>query len=194
MEAKDLWQCVTPDDWSVRKPVKTNENIFVHKSGQRLVAAESIKINPNKKYIITGDFRLTGATKPGMLYFGFVPCTSDNKEFGIQHVRKYPATQIATVALDAKIGSNQIILKKSISFPTKKGSLVMALNAASDDSDLPNLNLVTVKSIKHEDSRTIITLAKKLTQNVAKNSLVRLHSYGDSFLYAGCAGKTISDQ
>lgn len=194
LEAKEVWKAATPEDWSVRKPVKTKANIFSHKSGQRLVSAKAIPINPSKKYIISGQFRLTGAAKFGPLYFGFIPCNSQNKEFGIQHVRKYPGSQIATISQDALAGTTQVILKKSISFPTKKGAHLLAFNVANNESDLPNLDVVPVKSIRHEDTRTVVTLSKKLTKNIAKNSLVRLHSYGDSFIYAGCAGKMLSNQ
>ena len=193
LEAKDVWQAAVPEDWSIRKPVINGQKVFVHKSGQSLIASKSIKVSSDKKYIISGDFRLTGAKTPGPLYFGFVPCNKDNKEFGFQHVSKIKGTSLATVAQNAQAGDTQIILKKSISWPVKKGSYVLALNAKSDDTDLPNLDIVSVKSIRHEDSKTVVTLTKKLTKNVAKDSLVRLQGYGASFLYAGCAGKKISD-
>lgn len=188
--AQEVWKSVSKDDWHVRKPSLSADGVFSHKSGQRLISSAFIPVKAGKKYVITGEFRVTGTTAAVPLYFGFVPYTADHKEIGFQHYRAMAKSPLATVE-SAKAGATEVILKKNPTWPAKKSSFLLALNAKEDKSDLPNFNILPVKEIRQESGRTVAVLSAPLKEEIPAGTVVRIHGYGASFLYAGSFGKKI---
>ena len=194
LSAQEVWKAQSRDDWHIRKPAVLADGVFSHASGQRLIAEKSFNVAEGKKYIISGEFRIVGASAPSPLYFGFVPYTADGREIGFQHYRMVARTTMGEVAQSAAPGATEIVMKKNPTWNLTKGTLLIAFNAKADGSDLPNFNIVTVKKIVQNADNTVVQLSSALKEAVPAGTSARLHGYGASFLYAGCFGKKINDQ
>ena len=191
LPAQEVWRSAGKDDWFLRKPAAGANGVFSHKSGQRMIAAKSFKTVPGKKYIVSGEFRLVDAAAPAPLYFGVVPYTADGREIAFQHYRKVAKFDMATVSGDAAAGAGELVLKSSPQWTPPKGAVLLAINAKADRSDIPNFDIIAVKTLKMEKGQMRAVLAAPLKKAVSAGTTVRLHGYGASFLYCSSFGKKI---
>ena len=180
--AETVWTAENPSDWGIK-------NSAPLQSSQRLISAKSFKVDPDKKYTLSGEFRLTGAENPRPFYFGFMPMTAEGRRIEAANLRQVPKTDLAEMAESAAQGTTEVILKKAPSWPTSKRNLLIAFNAKEDGADLPNFSIVQTKSIRHSGDRTIVTLASPLRTGYKAGTPVRLQAYGNSFLYTAAGGR-----
>lgn len=186
--AETVWTAENSEAWGVK-------NSDPMKAGQRFISRDAFKVAPDKKYILSGEFRLAGAKNPRPFYFGFLPMTASGQRIDAANVRQVPGAGLAEIAENASPGANEVILKKAPAWPAGKKNYLLAFNAREDGGDLPNFDIVLLKNIRHSGDRTVVTLASPLRNKAAAGSRVRLHAYGNSFLYAAAAGgKKLSDQ
>ena len=168
--------------------------IFQAKAAQRLISMKRFPGEKGKKYILSGEFRLTGAQNVQPFYFGFLPADAKGRRINAENVRQVNRTELAEVADAAAAGATEITLKKAPTWPTGASRYWAAFNAAADGSDLPNFDIVRLKSVRHDGDKTVITLASPLRGNVKAGSKVRLQTAGASFLYTGCSGKKLTGE
>lgn len=193
--AQKVWQAENSAEWD-GKPMKTAQGIFQNPANRRLISVKAINIEPGKKYTISGDFRLTGSHSPQPFFFGFMPMTAEGKRIEAYNFRKVPAAELAEIAVPVTGGATEIILKKVSSWSefNQKNRFVAALNAATDNSDLPNFNIVFINKVKHSGDKTVLTLNSPTKTSFTAGSKVRLHCYGPSFLYADHNGTRLNEQ
>ena len=95
--AETVWTAENPSDWGIK-------NSAPLQSSQRLISAKSFKVDPDKKYTLSGEFRLTGAEPPRPFYFGFMPMTAEGRRIEAANIRQVPKTDLAEMAEAAAQG------------------------------------------------------------------------------------------
>lgn len=190
--AAEVWSARKPSDFD-GKPPMTPEGVFQQPANRRLISMKRFAVNPAKKYIISGEFRLVGASKSQAFFLGFVPLTADGKKIEARNCRFAANTTVAEVAAPAAAGATEIFLKKAPRWAEAKNGY-LALNAKANASDLPNFSLLQAKSIRDEGENTIVTLARPLGVAMETGTFVRLHKEGPSFLYSGANARFLKDQ
>ena len=95
------------------------------------------------------------------------------------------------VAEDAKKGDKAIKVKDASKWDTKGKYSSIAFNAKQDFSDLPNCDQLptAVPNAQKDGEVWEILLKKPLGKNIAAGTLVRQHSDGAAFIYAGGLAK-----
>ena len=182
------WKAVNAADWTGKVSMDADGVLKADPAG-RYLTKSAIKVEPGKKYTLSGEFRLVGAAKKSAFYLGFMPLTEDGKRIEAHYYRKRAGLEMSEVAVAAASGAKEITVKKVPSWQSLKSgdNYLFALNAADNDSDLPNFNVVTGKVVNSGD-KIVVKLVKPLNIALAAGSKVRIHAYGASFLYTSSAG------
>ena len=147
-----------------------------------------ITVESGKTYVVEGEFRLiTPKEKLPQLYFGFMPYTADGKVINYTSIG-IVSTKLMTVVKDVKAGDTKMVVNEfPFPKPTRYGRFVFG--AKADKSDLPNFNFSPAadwsKNKINADGSVEITFQKPVTQAVAAGTVVRLHTAGNTFVYAG---------
>jgi len=169
-------------DVTTPKAVTEADGVLSGKGGKSLFSRQLIKIDPSKKYQISGEFR-TAAGPAALVYLGFAPCDAKS---GIQAraVNTVANTQ-TEIAEDAKKGSKTIKVKNAAKWNKTSKYSWMVFGAKDDFSDLPNLNAVSTvpQSCKQVGDVWEFTLKTPLTADIAAGTKVRQQLDGASYMY-----------
>ena len=190
--AVEVYRAQGTGDWDGRPPVSA-DGVFQGKANARYIAMKSFKVVPGKEYTVSGEFRLLNESKPGAFFFGTMPMNADGKRIETQYHRKDPGVVLAELAAPAAAGAKEIIIKKAPKWENSKNCPV-ALNAADDDSDIPNFNTAICKAVNVSGNNLILTLATPLKTDLPAGTKVRRHRFGASFIYTSTGGKKLTDQ
>ncbi|MBE6358146.1 MAG: hypothetical protein E7057_02730 [Lentisphaerae bacterium] len=190
--ATEVYRAQGKGDWDGRPPVSA-DGVFQGKANARYIAMKSFKVVPGKEYTVSGEFRLLNESRPGAFFFGTMPMNADGKRIETQYHRKDPGVVLAELAAPAAAGAKEIIIKKAPKWENSKNCPV-ALNAAEDDSDIPNFNTAICKAVKVSGNNLVLTLAAPLKTAFPAGTKVRRHRFGASFIYTSTGGKKLTDQ
>lgn len=180
-------------DWDGRPEVDA-EGVFTATFPRRLISMKSFKVDPAKTYTISGEFRVQDCDKLQPFFFGFVPKTADGQRISAVNLRQFGKSSLGKVVADVPAGAKEVVLLDAQNWPSNPKGLFLAVNAKADKSDLPNMDVVPVRSIKNENGKTVVTLQTPLKKALAKDSFIRLHSGGASFIYTGKNGGYLSEE
>ena len=182
-----------PEDFLQAKSVTASDNDAMAFKGAytNLFSKEVIKVDPAKKYRISGEFCLKGG-KPVALFFGFVPYDK-NKVQIIPNTVLGNNTTLTTVAEDAKKGDKVIKVKDASKWNVKSQYSYIVFNAAEDYSDLPNRNSVRTVAPNAKQAGEVweITLKTPLKADIAAGTAVRQQFDGGTYIYTAGFFKTV---
>jgi hypothetical protein len=136
----------------------------------------SIKIDPKRKYIISGSFRrLSGSKdKPVRISFGVIPCNENRERIFNLHINPHIGTETILVR-DAAKGDKVIYVKDASKWHKKRWKAV-AFDIKPDNSDLPNSKVSSIiRAIKKKGAVWQITFRKGLRRAYSKGIPVRQH-------------------
>lgn len=193
LSAAEVFRAVGKGDWDGRPDVDAS-GVFTATLPRRLISMKQFTVDPAKTYTLSGEFRVVKCNKLQPFFFGFVPKTAANVRIAAHHLRQYRNSTLGKIAADVKPGAREVVLLDAKNWPEIKGIFFLALGAKEDKSDLPNFDLLPVKTIKNTDGKTVITLQLPLKKALSKGSLVRLHTGGASFIYTGKNGGFLSEE
>ena len=195
-----------PEDFIQAKSVteSANDAMAIKGSYTALFSKQEIKVDPARKYRISGDFCLNGGKpvltcdkgdrgcRPVLLFLGFVPYDKNKVQILPNAVFGSNKT-LTTVAEDAKKGDKVIKVKDASKWDTKSPHSYIVFNAAEDYSDLPNRNSVHTVAPNARQAGEVweITLKTPLKADIAAGTAVRQHSDGGTYIYTGGAFKTL---
>ena len=187
LAAAEIFTITEPADFTVPKRAsKTDDGIAVKGQGFRLFSTKSLKLDPAKKYKVSGEFRLKEGEKSGTVYLGLAPLGAGGKEIssGTVNVTKNSDT---VVAKPAAAGDTVIYVQNASKWDMKTPHGYIAFNTNPDYSDLPNANLVKIPSggIEQEGDLWKITLGEPLKKDIAEGTAVRQHRAGGAYIYTG---------
>ena len=181
-----------PDDFLQAKSVTESGNDAMSFKGARtLISKQVIKIDPAKKYRISGEFCLKGG-KPVSLSLGFVPYDKNKVQIYPNAVLGDNKT-LTTVAEDAKKGDKVVKLKDASKWDAKTPYSYIVFNAAEDYSDLPNRSMIHTVAPNARQAGELweITLKTPLKADIAAGTPVRQQRDGGTYIYTAGFFKTV---
>ena len=181
--AAELASISKPADLTTPKAVTEADGVLSGKGNRYLFSRQLIKIDPAKKYQVSGEFR-TAAGPAGLVYLGFAPCNAKSGGIQTRSVNTVANTQ-TEIAEDAKKGSKTIKVKDASKWnKTTKYSWIV-FGAKDDFSDLPNMNAVSTvpQSCKQVGDIWEFTLKTPLKADIAAGTKVRQQLDGGSYMY-----------
>ena len=98
--AAELASINKPADLTTPKAVTEANGVLSGKGTKYLVSRQLVKIDPAKKYQVSGEFR-TAAGPSGLVYLGFAPCDAKGNVTWARAVNTVANTQ-TEIAEDAK--------------------------------------------------------------------------------------------
>ena len=110
--ASEVWKAADSVNWD-GKPFKTEDGIFRSVANQRLIGKGRFPIESDRKYTISGEFRLVGVTKPQPFFFGFMPMTEDGNRIDARQCRAVPRLDLAEVVTTAVVGATEVVFRKA---------------------------------------------------------------------------------
>ena len=191
--ANEVFSVKRSNDWD-GKPAKISEGVFQKKQSSRLISLTTFEVSPEYEYTLSGEFRLVNSTKTQPFFFGFIPYLANGTRIEQKHFRIFKNTSCAKVIENCKPDSYSIKVEKAMNYPANQPGIFIALNAKTDNSDIPNFDIIPVKNIDSSNGITTINLQTPLKKELKKGTLVRLQCLGADFIYSGCANKMLSDK
>jgi hypothetical protein len=153
------------------------------------------KVDPKKKYCLSGKFKLQTPipSKPGKL------------KFGIQTFDKYKRpilseqtttinNSTSTLLAAAEYGQRSVKIANNKKWILVPNFSYIAFNAKDDYSDVPNRSVVAIAAIEKKGNFTEIVLKEPLREFFPAKSQVRLHQRLASFLYGGALNKALTGE
>ena len=176
-------------DLTTPKAVTEAGGVLSGKGNKYLFSKQLVKIDPAKKYQVSGEFR-TAAGPAALVYLGFAPCDAKNNLLWARGVNTVANTQ-TEIAEDAKKGSKTIKVKDASKWNKTSKYSWMVFGAKDDFSDLPNMNAVSTvpQSCKQDGDVWVVSLKTPLKADIAAGTKVRQQLDGASYMYAAGAFK-----
>ena len=181
--AEELFAPKVLTDFQKHSLLKCKDGVFsaAKIKGGTFFASKSVKIDPTKKYQISGEFKSTG--KRPMVYIGFVPYDAKNKQISCIYIHD-SYNSLTTLAKDAKKGDKVLYLTDCSKWRKDTPHGYIAFNAKKDYSDMPNTSVLAIeKDIAKKDNLWVVTLKQPLKKDYAAKTSVRQHVATSSFIY-----------
>lgn len=158
---------------------KTGKKAYLLKGTQTVYSLKITKIDPNKFYEASVWVKAAGA-KPTFGYLGIASYDAQKRYIAHEHVMdvKNSLTELA----EACQPTDTAIKIKDGAEWNKGAAQAVAFNAKADKSDIPNRNVVFMKSIKKNGDVYEVTLDKPVGKAYAAGTKVRQHIAG-GFIY-----------
>jgi len=145
LNANEIIKIEKSGDLSKSSKVSRQGNLLIVKGSADLFSAKTIKLDPNKKYRLTGDFRLQSGS-PVQVFLGYVAQDSNGKTIFPLYVN--PVSGSTTeIAATVRRGSKVITVKDASAWNKKFSACYIAFNVKDDFSDF--------KSVYHADTNAI---------------------------------------
>lgn len=148
------------------------------------------KIDTDKTYRLSGEFRVVGVESPvGTLFLGFDPFDQQGRVIRPINVLAAKNTPIATLASMAMNGDTTLVINDAKKWEKIYPVNLIAFGAEEDNSDTPNFNLSPC--IRKDGARRLpdgnleLTLVAPLKLSYPAGTRIRLHSDGPSNIYTG---------
>ena len=173
-----------PADWQKNGMIKwvgEKKDVMEISGRTMLYSAKTFDIDPAKKYKLEADINVVSGG-PVTNYFGFYLYDKSNRVIGAHHVSVVLKSESSFVKA-AKKGDTVVTLASNPVW-LKNKPYAMALNPRKDYSDLPNFDLLFVKSVKSAGAVMEVTLTAPLKKDIAAGTTVRLHVPG-GYMYTG---------
>lgn len=176
-------------DFSKNSNLSAENGTFTGKGSITVVSAKSFKVDPTKKYKLSGKFRAKSGNAPTDFYFGFIPYDVKKQGISSVYVCHLPNTETELVE-PAKIGDAVLKVKDASKWNKSSPYRAVAFNAKSDFSDLPNRDFAPITEGKIEKKNEIweITLKSPLKKEYPKGTKIRQHTYGSAYIYTAHGG------
>ena len=145
-----------------------------------LISRGFIAINPNKKYIVEGEFKSSSKGKDAKFQLGVVSLNAQRRIITPVNTIVVPGSG-ATLLKAAPKGSKSITVKTIYTWnPKSKSYIVAKADNSGKFTDLPNYNVIgKIANIVAKDKKTLeVTLEKPLTNDLPLGENIRLHSPG----------------
>ena len=186
-------------DWDKKaRPVKSDPAAMSVSSKTLIYTTANpyIKIDPAKKYRLSGKFRLAAPipAKAGKLKFGIQ--TYDQNKRPILPENTTVINRTATTLIKtAEYGQQSVEIADGKRWNIIPNFSYIAFNVKDDFSDLPNRTTVAITGIKKQpDGKAVLTLKEPLREFYPANTNVRMHHRLSSFLYGGALNKVLSGE
>ena len=158
-----------------------DEKIMIRGKRSRMSLKTKIPLEGKKEVLASVKVKNVGE-QPTNVYVGY---SISNKDGIALNGRNYPynATNPILNVISAEQGSDTIVVDQ---YPVWGKNCFIALDPKEDNSDIPNVNLLSPKIAnvtKESDGRATITLDAPLPQSLEKGTKIRIHGLSGSYIY-----------
>ena len=173
-----------PADWQKNGMVKwvgEKKDVMQISGRTALYSSKAFDVDPAKKYYIEADVKVISGG-PATTYLGFYLYDKNNRVVAAQNVSIVLRSE-TVFAKAAKKGDTVVTLKANPLWK-KMRPYALALNPKKDYSDLPNFDLLYIKSVKEAGANVEVTLKAPVKKEIAAGTSLRLHLPG-GYMYTG---------
>lgn len=157
------------------------DSAIVLKSRTQLTTKKMFKLDPAKKYALSGSIKGVAGAADNNFYAGFMFFDANKKP--IQHINVITAPDTFTSIVADVDAKDTVIKVKDASKWNKLQIGLIAVNAKADNSDLPNRNIIphAIKKIEKKGDIWELTLIKPVGKALKAGTNLRLHRRGGYF-------------
>ncbi|MBO4631901.1 MAG: hypothetical protein J5858_08270 [Lentisphaeria bacterium] len=183
LSAVEIFRIDKPEDFTKPTEVTQENDILVVKGKASLYSAEALKLDPAKKYKLSGEFRLRSGT-PVQVRLGYLPLDRKNRGIYPLYVNTVPDTE-TEIAASVRRGGKVISVKDASKWKNTNALCYVAFNAKDDFSDLPNRSVIPIakNGIRQTADGWEITLKQPLKMNMEEGTKVRQHIDGATCIW-----------
>lgn len=180
-------------DWNGGKLTVTSDGVFSIKLPFGLLSTQTFPVDTAKKYVLSGEFRVTGAEKAAPFYFAFEPFASNGQSILPLSCNPVFVKTPARLAEGVKKGDTRLRIIGADGWTIPSPAYFVAFDVKPDFSDLPNFHCSPgirkggVKTL--ENGICEVELQKPMTEEWAAGTPVRCHAAGPMFIFTAANGK-----
>ncbi len=168
--------------------MKNGQNGFeISRKSAWVSSPETVEVKTDKNYKLTVSARSKNPAKLSHSFIGLMLLDADKKPILRNAVNPIDGTFTAVLA-DANPGDSTIRVADASKW---NKSMMLAVGAKEDFSDLPNRNLLAVKSAVKDGDGWNVELAAPLKVTVLKDSNIRFHDLSAGHCYGIMVGKPL---
>jgi len=198
-KAKDDWSYGTrnwKDDGSFVTVSEQENGALALKGDGWLLSKTALKLDPSKKYRLSGFFKSAPGSKPSVFYFGLAPIDAQGRVISSSSVNVVPGTG-TELAADCNPNDTVIKIKNGDRWiPGTFCLIAFDTDNSGAMSDLPNTNLssINVERIEKKNGYTEVRLKGKCGKKYPAGTKVREHCSGDIYIYKAATRKTLPSE
>ncbi len=158
-------------------------------SGGFLFFSKEFTVDPKKKYHLSGEFRILGATLPVTQFlFGFNPADEEGMTIFVYQTLCVEGYALAQLQVPALEGDTEIIIN-DVGWKKPAGHFNLGFDAQEDGSDLPNRSTsprLVQDGIRHlSNGNVAVQLTRPLQGSFPAFTFVRMMADGPTYQYVG---------
>ena len=173
----------TVDDFAANPELATDDDgSFIPAPRQTYITRDGIKIDYKKKYRLSFEYKNgSGNTGSATAAVVAIPYNAKGRRIHGGNIAHVNGTEAAMIGELAK-GGDEITIKPTkawLAAMKRKRSYAVAFGARKDCKDLPNFNLLNIKSMRLDDEgNLIIKFTTKSKRAWPAGTMIRLHQHG----------------
>ena len=163
--------------------ITQENNIFIVRGPARFFSVQKLKLDPSKKYKLSGEFRHQSGPQV-QVRLGYAAVDSKNRIISSRYVNPVKDTE-TEIAASARRGNTVISVKDASKWRTNPAIFHIVFNILDDFSDLPNFSAIPIEKdgIRQRCDVWEVTLKQPLKLNIPEGTKVRQHANGPSYIW-----------
>lgn len=179
--AGDFW----PDSRIAEKP----DGITELKVSSSIYSSRLYPVNPDEKYILSGEFRAAPKTVSTDFWFGIIPCDASRKQFGPKNIGVVKGTE-TVLAAPCRKEDKSILIKKADGWKT--GNIYLA--AFGKESPSYQISSIGITSVQPENGAFRVSFRSPVGQDCPAGTDVRMHQDAVSAIWCGADRKVTTSE
>lgn len=183
LSAEEIFRISKPEDFTKPAGISQKKDILEVKGAASLYSAETLKLDPAKKYKLSGEFRLQSGA-PVQVRLGYIPLGQRNRGIYPLYVNAVPNTE-TEITVPVQRGNKSITVKDASKWKNSNALCYVAFNVKDDYSDLPNYSVIPIEKngIRQSGDVWEITLKQPMKTNNQEGTKVRQHIDGSTCIW-----------
>ena len=177
------------DFWPASRIADKPDGITELKVSSSIYSNRLYPVNPEEKYILSGEFRAAPETVATDFWFGLIPCDTSRKQFGPRNIWVVKGTE-TVLAAPCKKEDKSILIKKADGWKTGK----IYLAAFGKESPCFQISEVGITAIQPENGAFRVNFRNPVGQDCPAGTEVRMHQDAESAIWCGANRKVTSGE
>lgn len=172
-----------PDDFGSRPAIAADaDGNLIPESGKTYISKKSFPVDGEKKYVVSFEYRNgENNAAPASAAVVAVPYDAGGRRIHGGYASYIRGSESGLVNA-IKVGDSEAVISGNKAWSAamkRKRSYAVAFNASKDLKDIPNFNLLNVKSQEVDaDGNIVVKFTSKSKRAYAAGTMVRLHNHG----------------
>lgn len=177
------------DFWPASRIVDKEDGITEIKVSSSIYSNRLYPVNPEEKYILSGEFRAAPETVPTDFWFGLIPCDAKRKQFGPKNIWAVKGTE-TVLAAPCKKDDKSILIQKADGWKTGK----IYLAAFGKESPSYRTSGVGITSVQPENGAFKVSFRNPVGLDCPAGTEVRMHQDDVSAIWCGADRKATNSE